>query len=478
MNNKVHKGFLWSGIMQFANHGASIVITIILARLLSPKEFGLVAMVLVLSDFSNVILSYGFGQALIQKKKVSNIDYSSVFWLNIVFGLVLSFIFFFLAPLIADLYNEPRLYLMTQILCWTYLIASFNIVPQIIFTKKLDFKSLAKIRVSSVVIAGIGGITIAYFGGGVWSLVFIEIVRTLIITILSWTIGKWYPSFKFSGKSIKSIFAFSMNILGNETISYWMDNFDKMIIGKALGDYVLGLYRQAFSFMMLPVNNIARVANSVLFPAFSKEQDNIGYIQNSFFKVFNLVSLIIYPMMIVLFVTSQSFVKIVLGDAWLEMSFVLRVFAIVGIFYTMAELLYSYYLSLNKVGLLFRINTILRILTIVSILVGLNWGINGVTIGILIISPIRLLVLLFVIVRFIGLSMKKLLNTLFKNILIAFLIGLVGLYIHDYALSEVNYFIQFIVSVISIGVLYFFTFLLIFKKELSQFLLIAKKIIR
>lgn len=467
---------LWSSILQFTNHGASIIITIILARILSPHEFGLVGMIVVITEFSRILLNFGFGQALIQKKEASPIDYSSVFWLNIVFGFILTVALFFSAGLIADFYNKKELMLMTEVLSASYLLASFGIVPQIILTRNLDFKSLAKIRVSAVVISGLIGILVAYWGGGVWALILIKILTTLLISLFSLILVPWKPIVVYSTKAIKSMFRFSVNLFGNETLNYWMDNLDKILIGRTLGDFALGLYGQAYSFMMLPVNNIARVINSVLFPSLSKRQDDYQYIAAVFEKSYRLVVFVTIPLLATLFVVTESFIQLLLGEEWLEMTLILKLLSITGIFYTLSEVTFSFFLAIGKSDSLFKTNLVLRIIIVLSVVIGLNWGLKGVAIALLATSPIKLVGMIGVLAKKIPIRVMYFFKNLAFLLIVSAIICFVGYFIHNEVLKKTILILRLVLGIIIVFLLYAPFIYIFYKRELQEIITFFKKI--
>jgi len=463
---KTHKGFLWSAINQFLNHGSSIAITIILANLLTPEDFGLVGMVVVITEFSRVILNFGFGQALIQKSDVNKTDFSSVFWVNLGLGLLLGVVLYFLANNIASFYSEPRLILMVKWLSINYFLGALGVVPQIIFVKKLDFKSLAQIRVFSVVIAGVIAVLLAYYNFGVWSLIVMNIVRTALISVLSILKSGWRPLLEISVESLRSIFKFSVNVFGNETLNYWMDNIDKILIGRIVGDQALGLYRQSYSFMMLPVNNVSRVINSVLFPSLSLVKENKEFLSKAFNKSIRYTSYMVFPAMVMLYITSSSFVLFVLGQEWTDMIPILEIFSIVGILYALSELTFSFFLVIGRSDSLFRINFITRVIIVASIVLGLEYGIMGVAIGLLSTSPVRFVGLLLSLNKSILLGIREMMIFLLKMIVLSIMCGVIGVYTHDVFLEKAGLFSKLLLLFCQTILIFGSTYFLLFKKDM------------
>lgn len=454
--------------LQFANHGFNILLTIVLANILSPNDFGLVAMILVISEFSRIILEFGFGQALIQKQNVTNTDYDTVFWFNVISGGILTLIVAFGAHYFALFYNQPILKPLTIVLSLNYFLSSFSIVPQIILVKKIDFKTLTKIRLASVVISGLIGVILAKHYG-IWALVFIEVSRTLLISLLSIIIVKeWKPKFNFRFDSLKSIFKFSINLFGNESLNYWMDNVDKLIIGRILGDYSLGIYRQAYSFMLLPVNNISRVLNSVLFPILSEKQQDKDYLSKTFEKSFSNVNLVVFPLLTLLLISSGPLVYLLLGKNWTAMITILKYFSIAGIFYSLSEITNSFFLSIGKTEVLFRTNLLIRIVLITAIVYAIKYKLEGVALAVMLISPLKLIIMLFSLNKVIKLKIKPLLKKLFQNLLISIII--VGLsFLSDlYLLIDYSNFSKLVFYIVLVVLYYLVLYYLIFRNDLKH----------
>ena len=251
--------------------GSQFIITVILARLLSPGDFGLLGMTTVFTGFVAIFNNMGISGALIQKQDADERHLSSAFWLNIAVGIVLTFLMIAASPLIASFYNKPQLEPIIMVMSLNYFLASFTIVQQTILAKNMDFKRLAARDIISVIAGGLVGITLAFCGFGVWSLVYQSITFTLINVILLWTVSPWRPKFIFSKKAIMDIFKFSVNLTGFNIVNYFGRNVDYLLIGKFLGAEALGFYSLAYKLMMVPLQNISWAISRVMFPALFRE---------------------------------------------------------------------------------------------------------------------------------------------------------------------------------------------------------------
>ena len=297
LKEKIIKGLYWSGASQAGKQISQFIITIILARLLSPADFGLLAMATVFVNFAMIFSEMGISSALIQKQDTHNRHYYSVFWFNIFVGICLTLFFIAVSPLIARFYKKPELVPILAVISLNFFFSSFVIIQQTILTKEMDFRKLAIRDVVAVIIAGIVGVVLAYNGFGVWSLVFQSLVFTLADVVLLWTVSSWRPKFSFAMADIKDIFHFSANLTGFNIVNYFARNVDQLLIGKFLGAQALGFYSLAYKLMLYPLQNISWVIGKVMFPAFSKIQQDLEKVRNSYMKMTRVISFITFPLM-------------------------------------------------------------------------------------------------------------------------------------------------------------------------------------
>lgn len=378
---KTITGVTWSMGAQIGRQGAVFAVGIVLARLLTPRDFGLVAMVTIITGFATVFAEMGFGGALVQKKDIEELHLSSVFWLNLGVGILLTILFIVGAPLIAQFYEEPLLVPLTSLLSFNFLISSVIIVQRTLLTKSLDFRKLSIIEIVAVIIAGGIAIILAYAGFGVWSLVIQALLISAIMAVLLWVFSAWYPKLRFSWHAVKELFGFSTSLFATQTLDYTVRNIDYVLIGRFLGPNPLGIYSRAYSVMLFPLANISRVLTRVMFPSFSIIQENTQRVKNIYLKLTQVIGLFAFPIMLGIFVTAYTFVLVIFGEQWLEMVPILRILCFVGLIQSIVSLNGNLYLSQGRADLQFKIGLVLRINLILGIAVGLRWGLIGVAIG-------------------------------------------------------------------------------------------------
>jgi len=367
-------GLTWSAIGQFATQALRFVLSVALARLLTPKDFGLVGMIIVFTGFAGLFSELGFGAALIQRQEIEEINLSSIFWLNVVSGLILTGIVFGVAPLIATFYNEPRLKLLTMLISANFFIGSLNTVQTAVLRRSMDFRKLAIIETIAMAIAGGLAITLAFIGFGVWSLAWQMLISTSVGVIIMWRVTDWKPQFCFNKKAVKELVGFSSNFLGFNVFNYWVRNSDDLLIGKFIGSTGLGIYTRAYSIMLLPLRQISTTVGQVMFPSLSRIQQDKERVKQIYLRAISVIALITFPMMMGLLVIADSFVIALLGPKWIEVIPILQIMCMLGLVQSLVTTLGWIYTSQGRTDWFFRWSVVAGALLILSILIGIWIG--------------------------------------------------------------------------------------------------------
>lgn len=367
-------GLEWNAGANIAKQILQFVISVILIRLLTPKDFGLIGMIIVFTGFAGLFSELGFGAALIQKKEIEERHLSSIFWLNIVTGLILTGILLAIAPVIATFYNEPRLKLFTMVLSVTFFIGSLSIVQKTILVRSMNFRVLAIVETLTMVVSGIFTITIAFLGFGVWSLVWQAIVSAIIGVILLWILSDWKPSLRFNKNAAKELLGFSGNLLGFNIFNFWVRNIDDLLIGKVIGSSGLGIYTRAYSIMMMPLRQISWTVGQVMFPTLSKIQGDKVRVKHLYLSTISIIALLTFPMMTGLLVAADSFVLALFGSKWAELIPILQVFCLLGMIQSIGTTVGWIYNSQGRADWHFRWGIAAGTLLILSIIIGIMIG--------------------------------------------------------------------------------------------------------
>ncbi|MES1222005.1 MAG: lipopolysaccharide biosynthesis protein, partial [Bacteroidota bacterium] len=326
---------IWSGIEKFSLQAIGFISTIIVARLLTPADFGLVAMITIFIAISNVFIDSGFGTAIIQKKDLTNADCSTVFFFNLLIAIILYFILFFCAPLIADFYKQPELTNLTRVLGLVLVFNSLGLIQISLIQKEIKFKTNTKINLFALLISSSTGITCALLGFGVWSLVIQQVCLSLVKTILLWTFNKWRPVLEFSKSSFHHLFRFSSGLLLSEILETFFQNIYYVIIGRFFPASELGFFTQAKKLNDVSVTTLTSVVTQVAFPVFSTIHDDVVKLKAAFRKNIRFISFLVLPLSFCLMAVSHSLILALLKEKWLPAAPLLQILCIMGIFYTL-----------------------------------------------------------------------------------------------------------------------------------------------
>jgi PST family polysaccharide transporter len=371
----------WSTGGQLVRSALTFVTFTILARPLDATEFGLLGMVLVITNFANVFTDSGFNRALVHKSDTGEQHFSSVFWFNVVAGLALTLLFVLGAPLVAAFYKNPDVAPVCRLISLCFILHALTLVQAARLIKALQFRRLTLCEIAAQFVGALAAVLLAYSGWGVWSLAAQALLMPASLSLLLWFGSDWRPTLLFRRSALRELFGFSANLLGTGVLNYWTRNIDNLLIGRFLGDQLLGYYTRAYSVMMMPVTNISNALSRVLFPSLSAIQEDRDSVRRVFLKVTRVTAFVTYPATLGLAVVAPQFVEVVFGAKWLPMASVLQILCFVSLIQSTSSLIGNIYLSQGRADLQFRVSFILRLLPVIGIVIGLRWGIEGVAAG-------------------------------------------------------------------------------------------------
>ncbi len=436
--NKVKKGLFWNGGSSVALQVFNILVGIVLARLLTPTDFGYMTMVFVFTGFANIFMDLGFSAAIVQNQKISTKHFSSVFWMNLGLGLLLSLVLFLSGNFIANFYEEPILVKIIPIISLVFILKSLGMVQRALLQKELKFKTISIIRICSHVISGVAAILFAFFDYGFWSLVYKILILDFCFTLFLWIASEWKPLFSVRFTHIKELASFSLNVTGVYTFEYWTRKIDDILIGKFLGSDSLGVYNRAYGFLLLPLNNIKTIVTGVMFPAMSKIQNDKERIKRLTLKTKQSLAFISFPLMLCIFLISEDFVLVILGDHWIEMIPIMKIFCLAAIPDSI-RITGIILKSIDRTDLLLKIALITKSFFVGCVIFGLQYGLKGVAIAVAVGLALNFIVMLYIAGKQIDLSLTELFQKLFSivanNILTLGCAWIISAYLWD---SEVS----------------------------------------
>jgi len=322
----VISNFFWKLFERTASYGLQFIIQIILARLLSPSDFGVLALVLIFITLANVFVQSGLNTSLIQKKVVDNIDYSSVFYLSLGVASALYLVLFLFAPAIASFYDNLGLIPVLRVLALTLFPGVFNSIQNAIVSRTMQFRRLFYSSVGAGFVSGIVGIALAYKGYGIWALVFQQLTNQVCVTIILWFTVKWRPTLQFSIERVKDHFSFGWKLLVSSLIDTTYRDLRSLIIGKVYTPAMLGYYNRGQQFPQLVISNINGSIQAVMLPALAAQQDYTDRVKSMMRRSIVTSSFIVFPMMVGLAVVAEPLVVLLLTDKWLPAVPFLQIF--------------------------------------------------------------------------------------------------------------------------------------------------------
>lgn len=382
LKKKIIQGVSWNSITAIITQVLNYTFFIVLAKKLSPNDFGIVAMILAITGLAEIIKDAGFGVALVQKENLEDAQISTVFWCNLFFGVLLSSTFFILAPYISYFYNNLIDIKLIQTSGLSFFLSALTMVQSALMRKRLEFKKIAIFLFFSTLLSGTLSISLAYKNAGVWALVWKDLSRLGILVILYWYYIKWKPKFIFKLDRIRSLWSFGLNYTGAKLIMGISQKLDDVLIGKFIGASSLGVYKTAYNFLFLPIRVIKGQFYTVFFSAFVKIQDDKCRQKKMYLKLSAITAMIIYPLMMGFYSIAEEFVAIFLNDEWLNIIPILKVFCIASLFISLG---YPgiLFLANNKSKELLELTLFTRTLFIFLLLLGLYFdSIIGVSYGV------------------------------------------------------------------------------------------------
>ncbi len=437
--DQAHSGILWSAVSRITIHIFQFATLIILARLLDPSEFGLITASLVVVGFLNIFRDLGIASAIIQKGGLNEELINSVYWIIIIVGFLINILLFLTAGVISDFYNAKELTNILKVMSFSFSITSFSIVHQALLEKDLKFKQLALYEMIAVVLGSTCAIILAFLNFGIWSLVTQGLVNAIALTILLNLKSGYKPRFMFSFPEIKSIYNFSLNLFGFNVLNFFVRNADYILIQKYLGELELGFYNIAYRIMLYPLQNITAVFSRVMFPLYSKLQDDHSKIRELYIKLANNIALLSFPLM--LFITASADVLLIslLGEKWSRSIPLLIILAPVGMIQSVYVPAGSIFQAKGRTDIWFKWGIVSGIIYVSSFIIGLRWGIKGVAIGYLVSNIITIYPGLVISFRLIELRIVDFVASFKRTFFISFFMFLIIFSIKLFLISYVSY---------------------------------------
>lgn len=379
--SKAISGILWKLAERTGAQAITFLLSIILARLLSPNDYGVIAILLVFITIADVFVNAGFGSALIQKKDADNMDFSSVFYFSIAFSVLVYAVIYLAAPVIASFYNMPVLKPIMQVLALRIPIAAINSVQQAYVSRNMQFKKFFYSTVSGTAASAVVGIAMAYSDYGVWALVGQYLSNAIVNTIVMFFVINWRPQLIFSLQRLKSLFSYGWKLLLSGVLDTGYQSLNSLLIGKFYTPIDLAFFDTGKKFPMVIVNNINTSISSVLFPALASEQDEPEKVKAHTRKVIQISSYIMWPMMLGMVASADTIVSLVLTDKWLPAVPYLQIFCIT---YGLWPIHTANLQAINAMGrsdIFLKLEFVKKVIGVTVLLISVKYGILAIALS-------------------------------------------------------------------------------------------------
>lgn len=403
--SKVSQGFFWSAIDHFSVQGLQFVLSIIIARLVSPSAYGAVVMVQVFISFAQVFIDGGFKSALIQKTDRSEKDFSTVFWFNMAVAILLYTIMFMVSPLISLFYDQPELTSLTRIVSLNLVFSSLSITQLVKLQASLDFKTQAKARVISVALSGIIGVICAYKELEAWALVIQSVICTLLTSLLLMHFSHWRPKLLFDRQSFHKLFNFGSKVLFSNFLTTIYMQISNLIIGKFYTPTQLAYYNRGFTLSNVPSVAIVEVMGRTIYPIFCEQQSEDVKLKQSYKKYLRLVNFIILPLMFGVCILSNPIISVLLTDKWIEAAPLLSIFCVAFATYPYQYITGNFILAIGKSGMLAKANIVKQGIAFTLLIGSLFISVKAVAYSLLIGNIINVMIGVYCVRKARGISM-------------------------------------------------------------------------
>ncbi len=438
LKKKALSGMLWTFIQQMSTQGISFVVSILLARILLPEDFGLIAMIAVFMNIGTVLINSGLSKSLIRTIDPDQDDFSSVFWFNLILSVLMYFLMFFSAPLISDFYNQPLLIPIIRLYCVVFIVNAFVIVQNTRLTKELDFKKQTIITVPSIIIGSSVGIYMALNGFGVWSLVWSAIVRSTALSIQLWFWTPWYPSLRIKKEKIKYHLNFGYKLTVAGLIDTLFADIYTIIIGKFFNPLQVGFYNRSNTLKQFPIKNFGAIINQVTYPLFSKIQSDNKRLKNAYRIIMKLAVFVITPVILFMAALAEPLFRFLLTEKWLPAVPYFQILCLGSLFTPVSVYNLNILTVKGFTNLHLKLSIIKKVFILIVILISIQWGIYGLLIGQIPLSLMGFIVNGWYSKKLInyssGQQLRDIMPTILLTLVIATLVWLIDyFYLHHYS---------------------------------------------
>lgn len=465
LKQKTINGLFWSIVERFGTKGISILFSIFLARILSPEDYGIVAMPMMFFALASCLLDFGIGDSLVRKQNLEKIDLDTAFLFSTIVSIVCIAVLWIASPFIADFFYTPILEVVVKVSALNILFSPLGLLQGILLVRDVDFKRIARITFISSIICGVLGIFLALKGYGVWSLVIQGILGQLIRCVLLWNIVSWHPSLSWSNDSFRYFWNYGCKMTVARVMGVFAENTYPMIIGIFYSPSMLGNFMKGLNISSLFSQQATDTIQRVTYPILCKMQNDENVLSENYSKILELSSFVIFPLMVGLVVSAESIVCILLGDQWGAVVPLLRIIALAMMFYHIHAICMNILKLKGRSDIHLYLDIAKTILGIILLLLAVKHDIIWVAFSIFVLSVTSLFLNIHFSGRLLGLGLKCQFTVILPILFFSFIMGLIVLWINQYIHSL---YLQLPIDIIVGGILYWCLSTLFMKETLSE----------
>lgn len=424
LTQKTVNGFAWGFIDNISSSGITFLVGLVLARLLSPAEYGVMAMITIFISISVSIVDCGFSNALIRKNNIKSIDYNTVFYFNIIISFCLYIFLYILSPFISVFFKEPLLINVTRVIGLILIINGLAIIPRTIFVRQVDFKTQTKVSLISSISSGVIGIGMAVGGMGIWSLVGQQLARQFLNTLLLWIYCKWKPIWEFSITSFKEMFGFGSKLLLSGLLDTIYNNIYYFVIGHFYSSAQLGQYTRSEQFNSAFSSNLTSVVQRVSYPVLSSIQDDRERLREAYRKIIKNTMLVTFTCMLGLAAVSKPLIIVLIGEKWLLAASYLSIICFSGMLYPLHVINLNILQVKGRSDLFLKLEILKKSIAVIPIILGIFWGIETMLWSSFLTSCVAYLMNSYYSSTLIGYSTQSQIKDLLPSFFISFFVAI------------------------------------------------------
>jgi PST family polysaccharide transporter len=468
LKEKAVKGVVWSLIQRWGSQAISFLVFLLLARLLNPEAFGLVALSGVFLGFVQVFTDQGLSQAIVQRRDLEPGHLDTAFWVNIIFGAALTGFGIACSGLVAAFFKEPDL---APVICWlslSFLISGLNSVQSAILTRELNFKVIAVRSLIGSLTGGITGVVMALMGYGVWSLVGRQLSDAVIGVAVLWQVSKWRPGFRISMRHFKELFSYGINVVGINLLNFVNRRSDDFLIGYFLGSVALGYYTVAYRILLIVTEVMIGTVQKMALPVFSRLQAEPERLREAFYSAIQITSLVAFPAFLGLSALAPELVVVVFGEQWLPSIPVMQILGLIGLLYAGFYYNGPLIMAMGKPGWSLALNCLQAVGNVIFFLIAVRWGIVAVAAAYVIRGYLIAPIAVWVVNQVLPLNLMRYLRQ-YAGPLVASLTMVAAIFLTRHLLSEGGISVVILLPVyITIGIAVYVATILLVAPKLSR----------